>query len=376
MMRHLVRAVGMRIPRPLRHFAQRFVDLGGYKRAYWAMKNPLAQVERGDDNAFGSPCRVGIIHNQWQSHTPFIAACQELGVPFQVLDLAGPDWIERVRESGCGLFLVWPDAISLPWSAMLKDRVQILEAVLGYPVTPSSHELWMYEDKRRMAYWLAAQGLPHPQTWVFYRPEDARRFIQDCPLPIVFKMPMGSSARGVAIVRNRRMLQRLVSRAFGKGHVPPGHDHRDAFRGSILFQEYLPDIREWRLVRIGDSYFGHPKGRVGDFHSGSGVAEWDVPEPRHLDFLHQVTECGRFVSMAVDTFETPDGRLLVNELQTVFGASTSIDQLKVDGVPGRMVREGEGTWRFEAGDFARNACANERIRNALSRVEVVSIKRI
>jgi hypothetical protein len=180
-------------------------------------------------------------------------------------------------------------------------------------------------------------------------------------------MAMGSSARGVNIVRDRRTLRRLVNRAFSCGHVPPGHDHRDALRGSILFQEFLPGIREWRLVRIGDSYFGHPKGRVGDFHSGSGVAEWDVPEPRHLDFLHQVTERGRFVSMAVDTFETPDGRLLVNELQTVFGASTSVDQLKVDGVPGRMVREAEGDWRFESGDFARNACANERVRQALLR---------
>ena len=364
-MGQLIDIIGTRVPRSWRHFLQRFVDLSRYKRDYWAMINPLSQVEQGDDNAYGSPCRIGIIRNQWHRHTQYIMACQEMKVPFKVLDIAGPDWIERIKESECGFFLVWPDADSLPWSTMIKDRILILESVLGYPVVPSSHELWMYEDKCRVYYWLEAQGLPHPRTWVFYRKDEAWRFIQHCPLPMVFKMSMGSSALGVEIVRNRRRLQRLVKRAFGKGHTPPRQDYRDVQRGSILFQEYLPEIREWRLVRIGDSYFGHLKGRVGDFHSGSGVAEWDVPEYRHLDFLHQITERGQFFSMAVDTFETLDGRLLVNELQTVFGARISIDQLKVDGVPGRMVRQGESSWRFEAGDFARNACANERVRQTL-----------
>ena len=119
------------------------------------------------------------------------------------------------------------------------------------------------------------------------------------------------------------------------------------------------------MVRIGDSYFGHPKGRRGDFHSGSGRVEWDVPEPRHLDLLHRVTEAGGFRSMDVDVFETPDGRLWVNELQAVFGASLAIDQLRRDGEPGRMIRTVDGSWRFEPGDFARNACANARIRDTL-----------
>ena len=66
--------------------------------------------------------------------------------------------------------------------------------------------------------------------------------------------------------------------------------------------------------------------------------------------------------MDIDVFETEDGELLVNELQTVFGASFSVDQLRIEGKPGRFVREDSGQWKFEEGDFARNACANERIR--------------
>ncbi len=82
-----------------------------------------------------------------------------------------------------------------------------------------------------------------------------------------------------------------------------------------------------------------------------------------------VTEVGQFKSMAVDVFETPDGSLLINELQTVFGASTAVDQMRKDGQPGRMVRNAQGEWDFEFGDFSRNACCDERVRYALSRFE-------
>jgi glutathione synthase/RimK-type ligase-like ATP-grasp enzyme len=245
----------------------------------------------------------------------------------------------------------------------------VIEHELGLPIVPSSRERWMYEDKYRLRDWLVANEIPHPRTWVFTRREEARAFAVDCALPIVFKTGFGGAAAGVRIVRTRRALSAIVRKAFGRGHVPSGHDHRDREWGCLLLQEYLPEVREWRMVRIGDSYFGHPKGRVGDFHSGSKRVEWDLPSSRLLDLLHRVTEVGAFRSMDVDVFETPDGRLLVNELQTVFGASTSVDQIRRDGVPGRMVRSTDaGAWHFETGDFARNACANERLRDALNRL--------
>lgn len=365
MNRERLARLGARLPKRVRWWIQRYVDAGPLKRAHWKAAAAADVGATSDVDTFGSPCRVGIVFNQWGSHQRFVDACLELGVPYVVLDLARNDWGDRLRAADCGLLLTWPDALSLSRATMLKDRVQLAETVLGIPSVPSSHELWLYEDKRRVRDWLATQGLPSPRTWLFFERDEALAFAESCDLPVVFKLPMGSSARGVTIARDRRTLVRVIRRTFDAGIAPPGHHHRDRFRGSALLQEFLPTVREWRLVRIGSSYFGHPKGRVGDFHSGSGVAEWDVPTARHLDFLHDVTERGRFFSMAVDTFETTDGRLLVNELQTVFGATTSVDQLRVDGVPGRMVRLGAGDWRFEPGDFAKNACAHERVRQAL-----------
>lgn len=355
------------VPRPWRQGLQRWVSLSAVKLREAERRNPLATVTGSDENLAGSPVRFGIIRNAAQYHAHFVRACLELGVPFRVLDLARSDWLEQVEASGCEVLLVWPDAFLSVWNRMVKERLEVLEAGLGYAAVPGSRELWMYEDKRRMAYWLRAHQVPLPRTWIFYDPAEAEAFAARCELPVVFKLNFGAAATGVWVVRSRRELRARVRRAFRRGLVGRGMDRRDREWGAVLLQEYLPEVKEWRLVRIGDSYFGHPKGRRGDFHSGSGVALWDVPTPRHLDFLHAVTEIGRFRSMDVDVFETTDGRLLVNELQAVFGASVAVDQCRVEGRPGRFVRRGPGQWEFEPGDFARNACANERIRDALAR---------
>ena len=129
-----------------------------------------------------------------------------------------------------------------------------------------------------------------------------------------------------------------------------------------MLQEYLPNAKEWRMMRIGNSYYGYRKEKVGDFHSGSGAWSWLDPPRKLLKLLHDVTEAGGFTSMDVDIFETEDGRYLVNELQTVFGALTPKDMLHVDGVNGRYLYNKEkDEWIFDPGDHSRNMCANARL---------------
>lgn len=355
------------IPKRMRYAVQRVVSLSDVKRRYAVRSDPLAGVQGSDTNTWGSPIMFGIVKNRTLDYTRFVTACMELGVPFRVLDFFASDWLARVEASGCDVLLAWPDASSPISARILKDRLDLLERERGITVVPSAAERWMYEDKVRMADWLRAQAVPHPQTWVFAERAEAETFAATCPLPIVTKTSFGAQATGVRILRNRAAVRSTVARAFGRGLAPDGSDHRDRQREIVLFQEYLDVAHEWRLVRIGDAYFGHPKGLRGEFRSGSGRVEWDVPEARHLDFLHEVTELGSFRSMDVDVFETVSGALLVNELQTVFGASTSVDQLRVDGVAGRMVRR-DGAWVFEAGDFARNACANARVLDVLGQL--------
>ena len=358
------------VPRRWRFALQRWIPMGSVKRRYFERKNPLAHVTEGDENRVGRPVRFGIVANRGQYHRHFVAACSEIGVPFCVLDLGASDWLARVDVAGITALLAWPDATDPTFARVLKDRLDLLEATRpDILVVPGQKERWMYEDKVRLRDWLVAHDVPHPTTWVFTEREEARAFAEACELPVVHKTVFGAAATGVRVLTRRADVRRIVARAFGTGLRVDGHDPRDRQRNGVLFQAYVEVEQEWRLVRIGDAYFGHPKGRgEGGLHSGSGRVEWAVPQARHLDLLRRVTELGGFRSMALDAFEAPDGCLLVNELQTVFGASTSVDQMRVNGQAGRMVRTGDGVWHFEAGDFARNACANARVLDALTRL--------
>ena len=359
------------VPRRFRFVLQRWVPMSAVKQRYFKRKNPLADVTEGDENRVGRPVHFGIVANRGQFHQYFVAACREIGVPFRVLDLGTSDWLERVDGAELTALLAWPDATDHTFARVLKDRLDLLEATrMDLMVVPGRHERWMHEDKVRLRDWLVAYDVPHPATWVFTDREEARAFADSCELPVVHKTAFGAAATGVRVLRRRSEVRLTVARAFGTGLRVDGHDPRNRQRNLVLFQAFVDVEREWRLVRIGDAFFGHPKGLgEGGFHSGSGRVEWDVPQPRHLELLHRVTELGRFRSMAVDAFETRDGQLLVNELQTVFGASTSIDQMRMNGQAGRMMRTIDGAWHFEAGDFARNACANARVCDALARLE-------
>ncbi|MCC5849011.1 MAG: hypothetical protein JJU29_13070 [Verrucomicrobia bacterium] len=310
---------------------------------------------------------VGILTEPFHHHWPYIAACRELGVSYRLVNIMGDDWREALRESACDAFLVWPAMGYRPFRKLFDIRLREMEESLGLTVYPRYAETRLYEDKVRTAAWLRENDIPHPATRVFEREEDARTYAESAPLPLLVKTRLGAMASGVWIVRERSQLVRLIRKAFGKGLLADYRHRSEREKGFILLQEYLPVVSEWRLVRIGDSYFGHKKGKSGDFHSGSGLVDWTPPETRHLDFLHQVTETGKFRSMAVDTFETPDGKLWVNELQTVFSAKASVHQTKVDGKPGRFVRGVDGSWTFEPGDFARNACCNLRIQDVVCR---------
>ncbi|MCB9911375.1 MAG: hypothetical protein H6827_00115 [Planctomycetes bacterium] len=353
----------------MRRWLRRHIDLSERDRERRRQGNPYL-LDSPDYRASGSSLTLGIIKEFDEYHKWYISACRELRVSYRLIDVSDQDWIARVRDSGCRAFLVWPSVSRRAWREMFDERLWFMEHRLGLQVYPTYRETWLYENKRRVHDWLVWRQVPHPQTWVFFQREPAEDFAGGCPLPVVVKTNLGASHSGVWIVRRRGELRRCVRRAFGTGLLARGRHKSESESGFILLQAFLPDVREWRMVRIGDSYFGHPKGRVGEFHSGSGKVEWNPPEARHLDLLKRVTDLGGFTSMAVDMFETTDGRLMVNELQTVFGAGFSVDQTRVNGRAGRYAfHEGEEPWRFEEGDYARNACANARVKFLLERLE-------
>lgn len=360
--------LGQKTLRPLRllRFALLPVEERRRREAQW--KYDRVRGEGARPASRRTSITLGIIKDFMQGHAHYENACLELGVPYKLIDIAASDWIQRIQDSGCAGFLVRPSPVSLVCKRLFDDRLRVLVDDLGKVIFPSYQSLWLYESKTRIADWLSVHAVPHPRTWVFWDRDEAMRFAETAELPMMFKTDLGAASRGVELVRSRRRACRLVATCFGKGYLGQLREPQDREWGWVLFQQYIPDAKEWKMVRVGDSYFGHRKLKSGDFHSGSQLVAWDRPPDALLDFVRGVTELGGFLSMDTDVLEDTSGNYYVNELHPMFGQNTE-HQMIVDGRPGRFVRDVEnGKWCFEEGSFCRNKCFNLRVQTFLALV--------
>jgi len=363
----VMRSLAPVIPKGLKDAVRARLSLQDYDYAQEREANPYRDMLTASFD--GSPYKLAIIEDMTQDHQHYVAACREKGVSYEVVDLLSDTWVKRLREGGFSAVLVWPSCASTTAKNAFDYRLHILEHDLGMTVYPTWKECWLTEHKPRLRDWLDAHQLPHPQTWVFHDQSEALAFAQDCPLPMVVKTATGAGATGVSVVATRKGLVRIINHAFGRGLRPQRYDARDRQRGFIYLQEYLPHVEEWRMVRIGDSYFGYRKEKGPDgLHSASHKWSWLDPGEELLNLLKDVTDIGGFTSMDVDVFRTPDGRLLINELQTVFGCTTPDIYMKVDGIEGRYVWAG-GAWRFEPGSYWANHMCNLRVEHLMKEMD-------
>lgn len=346
---------------PLFRFLQEHLDLAELRTA-----NRILQLQDEEKPLLGDydspyPFTLGILKEFWHGHRHYVKACRELKVRYQVLDITAPDWQDVMQQSGCDIYLVLPSVTFSTWKQMYDERVRVIAEDMGKAIFPSYSALWMWESKRRMHYWLKANGIDHPTTWVFYDRLQALQFAAQAQLPIVFKSNMGSGASGIIVFERRSQLKKHISRCFSKGYTNERRGPNDRELGSVLLQEYLPNVREWRVVRIGGSYFAFEKLQARGFHSGSHLRSYGMPATELLDFARMVFDKGGFGSLSLDVFVTQDGRFLVNELHTYFGIMDNHEMCMVDGVPGRMLHDPPHGWRFEPGDFCRNYLYNQRV---------------
>lgn len=320
--------------------------------------------------------KLGILKDISNTYKYYIKACEDLNIEYKIIDIMASDWINTIKESDCLGFLVAPFSGKNVWKEMYTERLYFLNKILRYPIYPSYNEIFIYENKRNMAYWLQTNNIPMPKTSIFYYKNEAQKFIEaNNNYPLIFKPNIGSAAVGIKFIPNKTKALKLVNSVFTKwkffnrgytkwyktkyGISYPIMD--DKQYNNIMFQEVINVKYEWRGVKIGDSYFAHKK--VADkrgLHSGSGRANYDTPPIRVMNFIKYVCDVGQFRSMNVDFFEDINGEFFVNELQTIFGSKIKPYQMCVEGQPGRYIFKDE-KWLFEEGLFNSNNSYNLRV---------------
>jgi hypothetical protein len=332
---------------------------------YYAERNKKTQSMVPSVSNYQSPYifKIGVLRDPFFNHEPYCVSCSDLQVKYKTIDIFASDWVEQVNESGCDAFVAWPSESIQEWKRLCDDRLRFLSKEMGKILYPDCDALWLYGSKERQRDWLEINHFPHPKTWVFYKKEEGFAFLSTAKFPFVAKVDIGACAHGVSIIRSKKEGTRLMERVFKSGAQGSYSDKQTYQWRHILLQEHVGDVREWRIIRIGNSFFGYEKVKHGDFHSGTGLAVWADPPKDALELLYQITERGKFRSMSMDVFQKLNGELLVNELQSVFGAYDTA-QMYVNGVPGRYTRV-NGEYVFEEGRFCRNTCCNLRVEDLL-----------
>lgn len=316
---------------------------------------------------------------------------------YRIIDLTSGKWFEEIKLNNFDYLLTKPSCQTNPFKQLYDERLKILVNELKFKAFPTLDEVLIYENKRYFSFWLKANKIPHPTTEVFYDQKEAIDFLSRSKFPLVGKLNIGASGHGIAVLKNKNESEKYVNQIFTTGSAsktgpniskgkllkrifnklmnPKQLMNRlkvynaiaaDVQKGYVIFQEYIPHQFEWRVVRIGDSFFAHKKLVKREKASGSLLKGYENPPVSLLDFVKGITDRFGFYSQAVDIFETERNKYLVNEMQCVFGQSDPY-QMLVDGKPGRYIFE-NNKWKFEEGDFCTNQCYDLRLDYVIDRL--------
>lgn len=348
--------------------------------------------------------KFGILKNEFDDgYQNWIKACEKLDLSFEVIDLVSTNWLETILTNNFDGFLACPPGREELYKKLYDERIYILDKVLNLFVYPNFDEISIHENKKYLAYWLEANNLPHPITSVFYHKNEAYKFAENTKLPIVGKMNIGASGKGVKIFRDKQKIQDYIKIAFSKGlrqewgpNLKMGDYNNRILRiikkpslmlnklkiyqknynatqkGYVIMQEYIEHSYEWRVVKIGESYFGHQKVKQGDKASGTKGIDFIPPPEKLFDFVKNLCDQFKFNTMAVDMFEDGNGGYLINEMQCIFGHVQEYICEK-DGKPGRFCFLND-RWVFEEGKFNSNLSYDLRLRHFISLIENVNSK--
>jgi glutathione synthase/RimK-type ligase-like ATP-grasp enzyme len=311
--------------------------------------------------------KIGILTNPMSEVNNAVKACQSLGVEYEIVDVFSADWIKNVKNSDADGFYCSSLCLTQELKTIQDERYFFISNVMHRPIYPDFMGLYIHESKRNMAAWLEINGYPHADTKVFTSKKEALTYLDNCQYPVVVKANLGSAASKVLIVSNKRKAKRIAKKCFPVWKLPLhlGYAYNIQYKHKMipflkdvhnrqkdyfLVQEFVKDVKwEWRILKIGNSYFGHQKLYKGNFASGSGLVGWVAPPKELLFMVKELCEKGGFLCMDVDIFETKDGHYYINELQSFFGSYLNY-QMSIDGHHGRYVFK-DGDFVFEEGDF-------------------------
>lgn len=236
-----------------------------------------------------------------------------------------------------------PAPSGLPWSdydliverCVSTSRGLYMLAILetwGLPTINRYTTAAICADKLRTGLALADAGVPQPQTRIAFTPEIALTALDETGYPAVLKPVTGSWGRLLARINDRDAAEAVLEHR----QVLGNYTHH-----TYYLQAYVEkpgrDIRAFVVGgRTVAAIYRHAPHWITNTARGGDAS--NCPVTPQLDDLCQraATAVGGGV-LAIDLLETPDGDLLVNEINHTMEFRNSIQPTGVD-IPAEVVR--------------------------------------
>lgn len=292
---------------------------------------------------------VGVHKNGRGFQPRWGAFLEKHGAKVRELDLLGPNALEEA--SACD-GIMWHVVHNPTQKQSAGIILRVIEETLGKPVFPEQKVFWPFDNKLAQAYLMKAVGIPQPETWVFWRREDALEWARTANFPVVFKLAGGAGSTNVQRIDNeaeaRAKIDRMFSRSgiidmvhhteketaatslirearhvvlrllsmpayvFAKRYPPFHREFWMPQKDYAYFQEFLAgNAFDTRVTVIGDRAFAFRRfNRPEDFRaSGSGRIDHDPSaiDPRCIERAFEWADKVGNQSMAFDLLTGQDG---------------------------------------------------------------------
>lgn len=275
------------------------------------------------------PGRCGARESSSEKYAKII---KRAGHQVKPVDVFSPIIISQLK--GCDGF-IWRHGHYPEHRAVAKRLLPAIEYNLSIPVYPDQNTCWHYDDKLSQFYLFEAAGIPQPETNVFWRQEDAMRYLATAKFPLVLKMWSGAASTNVKMISSREEAVKVVKVLFCEGvyrlvddetglnvrrsigrirraskwvlfgkRWDPGPWY-DLHKNYVLFQEFLDgNAFDTRVTVIGNRAFCFRRfNRPDDFRaSGSGLIDWnpEAVDPRFISLAYRVSRVCKTQSCAID----------------------------------------------------------------------------
>lgn len=256
---------------------------------------------------------------------------------FEAFDARGVDY-DRIDDRQLVFDLASPDGFS-QYDVVLERCINHSRALYslemldawGVRTVNTSPVAYICGNKFSTTKALIQNGVPSPRTMLAFTPQSALKAIETLGYPVVLKPAVGSWGRLLSKINDREAAEAILEhkRILGSYH-----------HSVFYIQEYIAKPqRDIRTFVVGDEtiagiYRHSPHWITNTARGGQAT---NCPITPEIDALSQAA--ARAVGggvLAIDILETPDGRLLVNEVNYTMEFRNSIATTGVD-IPGKVV---------------------------------------